>query len=334
MAPKAPWDILFKCFQNHATPEELAEIKDWLGNDIENLKMLDEIYNIFSISTVLPPPLIPDTEKAWSKIDQKISSKTHSRSKYFNFKTKYVVALAAVLIIGLLLGGLIDNFLRSDRRSDQYTEIVTLPGQKTSVTLPDGSKVWLNSASILKYSADFNARKRDVALIGEAFFEVHKDKSKKFRVKCGNLDVDVYGTSFNVKNYPDLSLQKVTVAEGVVGIINNLKEIKQLRKGEQATLNKSSGEVTFGRENPDIVSAWKNNELIFRNTTIDEVFESLESWYGVKITIDQKMIGGHNYTFKIKTESFKEVLEMMQVMTPFDYKINGKDVEINTKLNK
>jgi hypothetical protein len=71
MAPKAPWDIFFKCFQNQATPEELAEIKNWLGEDIENLKMLDEIYNIFSISTALPPPLNPDTQKAWSKIDWK-----------------------------------------------------------------------------------------------------------------------------------------------------------------------------------------------------------------------------------------------------------------------
>lgn len=328
MAQKAPWDIFFKCFQNHATPEELDEIKNWLGKDSENQKMLDEIYNIFSISTVLPPPLNLDTKKAWNKIDQKISSKIPSSSKYFSFKIKYAVTIAAVLVIGLLLGGIIDNLLRTNRLSNQFTEIVTLPGQKTSITLPDGSKVWLNSASVLKYPIDFNARKREITLTGEAFFDVHKDKSKRFRVKCGNLDVDVYGTSFNVKNYPDVCLQEVTVAEGVVGITNNLKEIKQLRKGEQATLNKTSGEVTFGKENPDIVSAWKNNELIFRNTTIDEVFKSLESWYGVKITIDKEMIGGHNYTFKIKTESFKEVLEMIQVMTPFDYKINGKDVEI------
>jgi len=329
MAPKAPWHIFFKCFQNQATPEDLAEIKNWLGEDSENLKMLDEVYNIYSITTVLPPPLNPDTQKAWSKVDQKISLKP--TTKPINYRLRNTIAVAAVLVFGLMLWGIIDNYLRFVRLSSQFTEVVTLPGQKTSVILPDGSIVWLNSASILKYPTAFNDRKREVILTGEAFFDVHKDKSKKFRVKCGGLDVDVYGTSFNVKNYPDENSQEVTVAEGVVGIASNSKEIRRLTMGEQATLNKKSGEIIFENENPDLVSAWKNNELIFRNTPIGEAIKSLESWYGVKITIDKQMFGGHNYTFKIKTESFKEVLEMMQVMTPFEFKINGKDVEIKYK---
>ena len=325
MAPKAPWHIFFKCFQNQATPEELAEIKDWLEKDIENLEILNEVYNVFAISAVVTPPLNPNVQKAWNKIDQKITQAP--AIKQINYRPIYA-AIAAVLVFGLLLFGVIDNYLRMDRLSRQFTEVTTLPGQKTSVTLPDGSKVWLNSSSSLKYLTNFNVRKREVVLTGEAFFEVFKDKSKRFRVKCGVLDVDVYGTSFNVKNYPDENIQEVTVAEGIVGITSNSKEIKQITKGEQATLNKVSGEVIFDKENADVVAAWKNNELIFRNTPIEDVIKSLESWFGVKIKFDREMVGGHNYTFKIKTESFKEVLEMMEVMTPFQYKINGKDVEI------
>lgn len=325
MALKAPWHIFFKSFRNQATPEELAEINNWLEEGPENLELLNEVYNIFSISAVLPPPLNPDTQKAWSKVNQKISSKP--TIKPLNYRFRYV-AVAAAIVFGLMLFGIVESYLRFDRLSHQFAQVVTLPGQKTSVILPDGSKVWLNSASTIKYPTDFNDRKREVILTGEAFFDVHKDKSKKFRVKCGNLDVDVYGTSFNVKNYPDEYFQEVTVTEGVVGIASNSKQIRQLTKGEQATLNKVSGKAIFGKEDPDIVAAWKNNELIFRNTPIEEVIKSLESWYGVKITIDNQMIGGHNYTFKIKTETFKEVLSMMQVMTPFEFKINGKDVEI------
>jgi ferric-dicitrate binding protein FerR (iron transport regulator) len=325
MAPKAPWHIFFKCFQNQATQEELAEIKDWLGEDIENLEMLNEVYNVFTISTVAPQSLNPDVQKAWDKIDQKIS--ITSPVKKINYKFIYAVT-AAVLVFGLLLFGVIDNYLRIDRLSHQFTEVTTLPGQKTSVTLPDGSKVWLNSSSSLKYANNFNVRKREVVLIGEAFFEVYKDKSKRFRVKSGILDIDVYGTSFNVKNYPDEYLQEVTVDDGIVGISNDVQEIRKLKKGEQAVLNKASKKIIFKEENADLVAAWKNNELIFRNTPIEDVIKSLESWFGVKIKFDREMIGGHNYTFKIKTESFKEVLEMMQVMTPFKYTINGKDIEI------
>lgn len=325
MAPKAPWHIFFKCFQNQATQEELAEIKDWLGEDIENLEMLNQVYNVFTISSTVPPPLNPDIQKAWDKIDQKIS--VTSTVKQINYKLIYSI-VAAVLVFGLLLSGVIDNYLRMDRLSRQFTEVTTLPGQKTSVTLPDGSKVWMNSSSSLKYANNFNVRKREVILSGEAFFEVFKDKSKRFRVKSGILDIDVYGTSFNIKNYPDDYLQEVTVADGIVGVSSDAQEIQKLKKGEQAVLNKESKKILFKTEDADLVTAWKNNELIFRNTPVNEVFKSLESWFGVNIKFDKKMIGGHNYTFKIKTESFKEVLGMMQVMTPFKYVINGKDIEI------
>jgi len=325
MAPKAPWHIFFKCFQNQATTEELAEIKDWLGTDIENLEILNEVYNVFTISAVVTPPLNPDVQKAWNKIDQKITQAP--AIKQINYRPIYA-AIAAMLVFGLLLFGVIDNYLRMDRLSRQFTEVTTLPGQKTSVTLPDGSKVWLNSSSSLKYPTNFNVRKREVVLTGEAFFEVYKDKSKRFRVKSGILDIDVYGTSFNVKNYPDEYLQEVTVDDGIVGISNDAQEIRKLKKGEQAVLNKASKKILFKTEDASLVTAWKNNELIFRNTPVNEVFKSLESWFGVNIKFDKRMIWEHNYTFKIKTESFKEVLGMMQVMTPFKYTINGKDIEI------
>ncbi|MGV8092098.1 MAG: FecR family protein [Mangrovibacterium sp.] len=327
MEQKTPWHIFFKSFRNQATPEELAEINDWLGKDIENLKLLEEIYHVFTISTVLPPPLSPDTREAWNKVEQKISEKV-TTPKILTLKYWHAAAIAAIIVLSLLVLGIVDNYRTDNRLARQFTEVVTLPGQKTSIVLPDGTKIWLNAASSVKYPANFNKKEREVILSGEAFFKVHKDQSKRFRVKSGMLNIDVYGTSFNVRNYPDVNLQKITVAEGIVGIAKNSEEIRRLTKGEQATFNKESGEIAFNKENPELVAAWKNNELIFQNTPIDEVIKSLESWYGVKITIDNQMIGSHNYTFKIKTESFREVLDMMKLMTPFEYKIDGKDIEI------
>lgn len=327
MAQKTPWHIFFKCFRNQAVPEALAEINNWLEEDIENLKMLEEIYNIYSLSTVLPPPLTPDTQKAWQTVDQKISSnKTNIKSLRNQFR--YVAAIAAVLVFGLMAAGIIHSYILNSQFSNQFTEIVTQPGQKTSIILPDGSTVWLNSSSSLKYPANFNIGNREVAMTGEAFFEVKKDQAKTFRVESSDLYVEVHGTSFNVRNYQDENAQEVTVAEGVVGLVNNSREISHLTKGEQAIFNKVSEKVFVTKENPALVTAWKNNELIFRDTPVEEVIKSLESWYGVNIAIDSKMVGEHNYTFKVKTESFREVLDMMKLMTPFSYTINGKDIEI------
>ncbi len=327
MAQQAPWDLFIKCFCNQATQEEKKEINDWLEEDIENLKTLEEVYNIYSISSVLPSPMTPDTNKAWQKVNRKISWKK-IRINSLVYHSKHMLLIAAMVVFCLMIAGIINSQIRRHQEDLQFTEIVTQPGQKTSVTLPDGSRVWLNSSSVLKYPVSFNKKEREVSLSGEAFFEVHKDKSKLFCVKTGRLWVGVHGTSFNIQCYPDDDSQKVTVAEGIVGISDRSKEVGRLTKGEQAVLNEMTGKIIFRKENPDLVSAWKNNELVFRNMPVEEVVKALESWYGVKITIDNKMLDGHNYTFKIKTETFREVMDMMKVMTPFSYKIDGKDVEI------
>lgn len=145
---------------------------------------------------------------------------------------------------------------------------------------------------------------------------------------AGTLHVDVYGTSFNIKNYSNDAGQEITVVEGLVGVSDGEKEIRRLTKNEQASLDKISGQITFTKADPDLVTSWKNNELVFKNTPLEEVAKYMERWYGVNIMIDDKMKGEHKYTFKVKTESFREMLEMMKIMTPFDYEINGKDVKI------
>jgi len=327
MVLKTPWHIFYKCFQNQATSEEKAKLSSWLGESMENIQMLEEVYNIYSISSVLPSPLNPDTQKAWQHVNQKISAKNRFR-KRLPSRLKYAVAIAAVVVLCLIIYSVINNYFRKNQLSQQYTEIVTPMGQKVTVMLPDSSSVWLNSGSSLKYARDFNSREREVILKGEAFFEIKKDKSKRFRVKSGSLNVDVYGTSFNVKNYSDDNIQEVTVAEGIVGLSDRSKEIHRLTKGDQAILNKEQGKVIYTKGDPDLVTSWKNNELIFRNTPIQEVVKYLERWYGVNITIDDAMKNEHNYTFKVKTESFREILDMMKIMTPFRYQVNGKDVKI------
>lgn len=327
MAQETPWPVFFKCFRNQATQEELAEINKWLDEDPENLRMFDEIHTIYSLSSGSSLPLNPDTEKAWMAVDKKVSIKK-ANTKSWHHRFNYVAAIAALLVFGLMAAQIIHSYLRNDRFSRQLTEIVTQPGQKTSVILPDGSTVWLNSASSLKYASNFNLNNREVEMTGEAFFEIRKDRSKKFRVTSGSLDIEVHGTSFNIKNYPEENTQSITVAEGVVGLVSQKRELSRLQKGGHVIFHKISGELTVAEENPDLITAWKNNELIFRDTPVENVVKALESWYGITITIDRKMIGEHNYTFKVKTESFREVLDMMKLMTPLRYTINGKDIQI------
>lgn len=325
MENNIPWNIIAKNLKSQATTEEQALLESWLKEDDNHFKILSEIQNVYTLTSSIPPFFYPDKEKAWRKIYRQTQNSGLKVRKLFN-RLKYTAAAVVLLLLGFSLFWIYNEYTREEFL--QYSEIIAPPGQKTLVVLPDSSYVWLNSGSSLKYSGNFNVKEREVVLNGEAFFDVKKDETKKFRVQTGILTVQVYGTAFNVKNFGNDCFQEITVSDGRVGISDNNKELRQLSPGEQATLNKNTNILSFSVVNPEIVSSWKNNEMKFDNTPFSEVIKYLERWYGVSINIDPSMVGKHNYTFKIKSESLTEMLEKIKLMTPIEYEINGKDVKI------
>lgn len=333
MKENTPWNSIVKYLRKEATPEEITELNLWLEEDKENKKLLAEAFNVFTVSGSLPHPIAPDQGKAWQKINRKITTSPKIHPSKFGFENiRTTAAAVAILLIGFSALWLL-NRANNNQILSQQTEIISPAGQKSKIVLPDSSVVWLNSGSSLKYKGNFNRKEREVILEGEAYFEVAKNNSKKFRVKTGILNVDVYGTAFNVKNYSNDDFQEITVSEGRVGISGKAGEIRQLIRGDQAILNKKSNEIVFAKTSPEVINAWKSNELIFDNTPLEEAIKYMERWYGVQITIDKAMIGKHKYTFRIKTESFREMLEIMKVMTPLEYEINGKYVKIKYAKN-
>ena len=324
MTQNIPWQIIVKHLHQETTEEEQKLLDQWVKKSKQNLKIYKEIAEVYITTGETSLPLNPDKEKAWQKISSKISSGSVLKTIYKRYS---VAAATVILLISISLLLLLEQRQRN-WSSDQYTEIVVPMGQKSKVVLPDSSLVWLNSGSILKFRNSYNKKEREVELSGEGFFDVKKNKKKIFRVKTGILHVDVYGTAFNVKNYENDNLQEITVSEGSVGVFSSKNELKCLKVGQQAVLNKANNRISYTYDDPNVVSSWKNNELTFDNTPCDDVVKYLERWYGVSIEVDPGMKGKHNYTFKIKTESFTEMLEKMKLITPIEYEINGKDVRI------
>lgn len=325
MGNNIPWNSIVNNLKGQATPDEQAVLEHWLKEDESHSQILSEIKNVYRLTSSIPPYFYPDIEKAWLKIDRQTRNSNAKTRQLFS-RLKYTAAAVALLLVSLTLFWAYHSRTQEERR--HLTEVVAPPGQKSMVVLPDSSIVWLNSGSTLKYNGNFNVKEREVAVTGEAFFDVKRNETKKFRVRTGILSVQVYGTAFNVKNYENDDYQEITVSEGRVGISGKTGELKQLTPGQQIVLNKSTNKLILTNADADIVSSWKDNELKFDNTPFTEVVKYLERWYGVSINIDPSMIGKHSYTFKIKTESLTEILEKIKVMTPIAYEINGKDVRI------
>ncbi len=318
--------LILKELKGKASSEDSQIINYWIDESSENLKIYNQICSSYALALPDHIPITTDKEAAWSRLVEKITFSRQHSSLFIQFSR---IAAAAVLFF---LIGIAFQYYRSDKIPseflNQYTTIIVPEGQKSMVVLPDGSNVWLNSGSRLKYKSDFNTSIRQVEMEGEAFFEVKKDKSKMFKVNAGAINVEVYGTAFNIKNYSDEKNLEVTVESGNVGVLKGGTQLANLIKGDQATIVADADQVHLSQVNVEIVTAWKNNELIFDGTPFEEGIRYLERWYGVNIKIEEKMRKKHNYTFKVKTESLRELLKLLQVITPLTYKIDGKNVTI------
>ncbi|HKJ41174.1 MAG TPA: FecR domain-containing protein [Sunxiuqinia sp.] len=237
---------------------------------------------------------------------------------------------AAVLLIPLLTISVywFANDYIPSRQSHMVSYIVP-NGQKSNVILADGTTVWLNSGSKLSYAADPSGGFRRVKLEGEAYFEVTKDKHRPFIVETNDYSVKVYGTKFNVRAYDDLKESETILKEGAITIISNDHGEIKMNPGERFTLT-NDDKYTISRVNPDLYLSWKDNILKINNERLSDLVIRMERWYGVKIKVRNfDAVKDLRYTLTIKTESLREMLELMRYVTPFNYTIDGENVVLN-----
>jgi transmembrane sensor len=317
-------EIILRQISGKASSEDIMLLDNWLKQDAENYKTYDILYNFHQIASTKETLFVPDKEQAWRNIENRIT--LHQNKKFYTF-LKYAAAAAVFFLVGLIANNLW-NRNKVNEIARQFSTYIVPAGQKSKIILPDGSKVWLNSGTTLKYSSNYNLDSREVTLDGEAFFEVAKDKSRKFTVYSENTSVEVYGTAFNIKNYAGDKKLELSVKEGKVGFLENGNKISDLSNGDQLKLLKGSLICETGKADINIITAWKNDELVFKATSVKELVKYMERWYGVNITIENGKSVQKKYTFKVKTESLTELLQLINIMTPLRYTINGKDVRI------
>lgn len=250
-------------------------------------------------------------------------------------KTRWMLQVgrwAAILVIGLLLG----YFVHSVQHSDPvyYTSLAP-KGSVSEMYLPDGTHIFLNSGSELKYSMDGMNGMREVFLKGEAWFKVAKTEKKAFVVHTPFYDVRVTGTAFNVKAYGDENEVATTLEEGSVKVISsaNLQLGKEIavEPGEQVVYNKSTKSIQIQQVNTKWYTSWKDNKLIFINMSVKDLRVLLERKYGVDIEIEDQSILKYHYDGTLKDETILEVLEIIQHTLPIEYKVVGQKIVISKK---
>jgi ferric-dicitrate binding protein FerR (iron transport regulator) len=202
--------------------------------------------------------------------------------------------------------------------------LATAKGEQYQVVLPDGSHVWLNAASSLKYPASFaSAKERKVELTGEAYFEIAKDKAHPFIVNSNKQDVKVLGTHFDINSYSDEPSTKTTLLEGSIQLNNTTI----LKPGEQADLN-PNGNIAVNEVNASKFIAWKNGKFVFDDENIQSVMRKLARWYNVEVVYEGN-VSDRTFTGSIsRFDNISKILDKITYTQTVHFKIEGRRITV------
>jgi len=324
MENQIPWHQLILKLQN--SPDfHREEFEHWYMASVDNQKLWSDIKDIYEVTGEIPEYFYPKEDIAWIKINDKISKPTHKLS--FN---SYLLRIAASLfLVALGIGGswMYNQFCQTQTYSEVYSPF----GHRTMVLLPDSSTVWLNGNSRLKYQNNFS-KSRNVELAGEAMFQVRRNQKNLFTVKTDKFSVEVYGTKFDLRSYPAENESEISLIEGSIGLFRKDQFISGMKPGEVINYNNVTSKFVKSRHN-DLaqITSWNSDELIIDNKSMDEICRYLERWYGVEIKLDKRVNKDQRLSFKIKTESLRELLWIIDKIKPIKYTIDGKRVRIEEK---
>jgi len=223
--------------------------------------------------------------------------------------------------------------LNSKTTTQVYNTLITPNRVKYQIQLEDGTKVWLNAASSIRYPVFFTGNKRVVEITGEAYFEVVKDKNKPFKVlisggkKNKRLEVEVLGTHFNIEAY-NKEDYKISLIEGSVKVKEPQQEGLVLEKGQQALMKTNSNYFEISKFDTTQALAWKNGLFIFNNESIQKIMMSVSKWYGVEVIYEGDMSNKRFVGSISRDKTLSEVLKTLELTGTIKFEIKGKKVII------
>ncbi|MDR0747942.1 MAG: DUF4974 domain-containing protein [Tannerellaceae bacterium] len=323
-------NILIRYIDDVLSEDEKVQVEAWLRTSPENKRLLEQIYFVLQLTEKVRIMNAIDADKAFALFKTK-------RNIRFGVSWRLSlrrIAVALFIPLLLLTGYLI---LHNNNSEDKLkmVEISADSGVVSTFSLPDGSKVWLNTNSSLTYTEHFSTGKRLVELKGEGYFEVVKNATKPFVMKAGpSYSIEVLGTSFNVSAYPDDKAIETTLTEGSVVINAAAKDghsaSYRLKPNEKAEYQKDSKQLKIKQVDTDVDTGWMNGESIFKQEPMSNVLKKLSRRYNVKFEVKDEAIMDAVITARFKDEQLSQVMEYLKVASGIKYIIhkpasNGDD---------
>ncbi|WP_346853965.1 FecR family protein [uncultured Draconibacterium sp.] len=356
--------LILRHLKKEISESEKQELFHWVYCKKENEKFFYNLKDIWETAQYQSIAKTADTDAEWQKLVFKaIQEETdHFLKKSVNTRTIYrAIQIAAVVVITFGIGFFVQKYIPEETN---YASVNVPYGAKSELELPDGSKVWVNSGSKIKYPTNVNNKDVTLYLEGEAYFDIVKNPKRLLTVKTSTIYIQVHGTSFNVKSYNDEEIVETTLLEGSISITgkvgnNVIKEPIFLKPNEQATLTKSKQNIEIGQQKHELAKTkeaandikkiasninpkiqikegidvesfvmWKYNMLVFKNERFEDLAIKLERWYDVEITIKNEELKNSRYTGTFEKETVEQAMKALSISLPFKYHIDKNQISI------
>lgn len=367
-------ELIIRYLANELPEDEYIKLKEWITQHEENRKVFEEMFTAWKMSAAIEGEPVENTALVFEKLKSRLVFSTdESKNSHINSKRFYLrraVSIAATVLMAFILGGLATWYFFSSKQlpdiNAQTYKVTTPYGTRSELTLADGTKVWLNAGSSLAYTENFNVSKREVQLVGEAYFQVAKNKEIPFVVESDGLQIKALGTAFNVKAYPGDKELSATLVEGKIVVegksltegrfsytlnpgqnIKVVKSVKEERTNLPDTQNRkyAADEVkqirhdikTIALEsnvNTLLYTSWKDKRWIIQQETFGNLVTMLERRYNVNIKFDPEEMKGISFSGIIENETLEQVIHILQLTAPVNYEFGKGEVIITLDKNR
>jgi transmembrane sensor len=333
-----------------------ARVEKWLNESSVHQDYFNNFRDIYLLGKITAKPAPFNKEQSLERVKSRYYRlKSDQEPKTTNIrKLVKVLYIAAAFIIALGLGFCLRAVTVKSETTPKpvarvYNEITSPKGSRSKIVLPDGTTVWLNAGSTIKYPMNFLTHDREVHLTGEAYFEVAKMHNKRFIVNASDIAIKVWGTKFNVKAYPEEKTIETTLVEGSVSIQKLRGKVKEketyLAPNQTAVFYKAEDDRkiavhdnTFEKVVPKskvlirekvntiLYTSWKDEKWVVEGQQLGDLAKELERRYNVNIVFDNNSIKDYRFTGTFTNETFEQLLEIIQISAPIDFSITNNTV--------
>lgn len=312
--------LLVRYYDGTLTADEIAEVEAWIESSEDNRRAAEQIYTLCFAADALEAKQSVDTAAAFARVRRRIRTNRFIHVLHRFERVAAVMLLPLLALSGWLVAEMCGEF-------ETMIEVRSTTGMVSSITLPDSTRVWLNSDSYLRYPSRFGKERR-VTLSGEGYFSVAKDASRRFIVEAHSAEIEVCGTEFNVEAYSDDDI-RTTLVSGRVNMHyddrDHRRRMVKMMPAQQAVYNAHTGMLYLRDADVMCNISWKDDKIVLRHTSLEDALRMIGNKYNVEFRIRDNRLRGNTFTGTFSNQSLDVILRYFNISSNIRFELLEDD---------